>query len=108
MLFSLVAPTITFYSERKYTITIADNETITMKVPVFQSRISEAALKWRQHFDELSELKNFTAQQSFKNATLLLSGPAKTIGTMPKHRQHLQQKQIKITMNTTMKPCWHS
>jgi hypothetical protein len=48
-----------------------------MKVPVFQSGIPEAVLKWQQHFGELSKLKNFTSQQSFKNATLLLSGPAK-------------------------------
>jgi hypothetical protein len=75
MLFSLVAPTITFYSERKYTITIADNETITMKVPLFQSRISEAALYSKNYW-------NYDKAQ-----------------TAP---------QIKITMNTTMKPCRHS
>ena len=63
MRFSLTPPTITFETERKYTITIAANDTTQYKAPVFETGPPEAVLLWRKRFEELSALKEFTAAQ---------------------------------------------
>jgi hypothetical protein len=75
MCFSLDAAV--FANERKYPVEIADGETITTKVPVFDDGTPEAVLHWRKQFKELCDIKNLTAAQKFINLLLLLSGEAK-------------------------------
>jgi Retroviral aspartyl protease len=77
MRFSLDAANIVFANERKYPVEIADGETITIKVPVFDAGTPEAVLQWRKQFKELADIKGLTAAQKFTNVLLLLSGEAK-------------------------------
>jgi hypothetical protein len=79
MRFNLISPTITFSTERKYSVNVGDDDDdqTTIKVPVFENGHPEAVLKWRKHFDELIELKLLTSRQNFNNAALLLTGEAK-------------------------------
>jgi hypothetical protein len=83
MKFTLNRPDFTkiFTLERKYTIAIGndndDNDTTTLKVPVFEDGPLEAALYWRKQFEELATLKGWNANSKFTNALLLLTGDAK-------------------------------
>jgi RNase H-like domain found in reverse transcriptase/Reverse transcriptase (RNA-dependent DNA polymerase)/Integrase zinc binding domain/Retroviral aspartyl protease len=81
MRFSLDAPSIVFANERKYPVSIADDETITIKVPVFDSGTPEAVLFWRKQFNELADIKSLSVKQKFTNVALLLSGEAKEYWT---------------------------
>jgi hypothetical protein len=79
MRFSLIAPTIAFQNERKYSVNVGDdnNDQTTIKVPVFENGPPEAVLKWRKQFDKLCDLKQLTAGQKFTNILFLLTGEAK-------------------------------
>jgi hypothetical protein len=80
MRFSLIAPTIAFQNEQKYSVNVGDdnNDQTTIKIPVFENGPPEAVLKWRKQFDELCDLKQLTAGQNFTNILfLLLTGEAK-------------------------------
>jgi hypothetical protein len=63
-----------FPSSRKYTITIAADDTTTQKVTIFEDGPIEAACEWRQSFEDLSDVKQFNPAQKFTNARLLLTG----------------------------------
>jgi hypothetical protein len=81
MKFTFTRPDFTkiFTIERKYTIAIGedDNDTTTLKMPVFEDGPLEAALYWRKQFEELATMKNWNATSKFTNVHLLLSGDAK-------------------------------
>ena len=68
-----------FTNHAKYKISTGDDDddTTTIKVPIFEDGPLEAALHWRKQFQELATLKEFNAQAKFTNASLLLSGEAK-------------------------------
>jgi hypothetical protein len=82
MKFTFTRPDFTkiFTIERKYTIAIGEgddnNDTTTLKVPVFEDGPLEAALYLRKQFEELATMKGWNATSKFTNALLLLSGDA--------------------------------
>jgi RNase H-like domain found in reverse transcriptase/Integrase zinc binding domain/Reverse transcriptase (RNA-dependent DNA polymerase) len=84
MKFNLVKPSFQFENERKYSIIIApaapannnQNDTVTLKVPVFEEGPPEMLLHWRKQFQKLCELKQLNAQARFTNVALLLAGEA--------------------------------
>ena len=68
-----------FTNHAKYKILTGDDDddTTTIKVPIFEDGPLKAALHWRKQFQELATLKEFNTQAKFMNASLLLSGEAK-------------------------------
>ena len=68
-----------FTNHAKYKISTgdADDDTTSIKVPIFEDGPLEAALYWRKQFEELAMPKQFNAQAKFTNTALLLTGEAK-------------------------------
>jgi hypothetical protein len=50
------------------------DDTMTVKVPVFEQGSLEATLYWHKQFQDLTELKGLDAAAKFTNANILTSG----------------------------------
>ncbi|NIV94233.1 hypothetical protein GWN42_15950, partial [candidate division KSB1 bacterium] len=61
---------------RKYSVPTgaADDDSTTVKVPVFERGNLEAALYWRKQFEDLIDLKNLDSAAKFTNARILTAG----------------------------------